>query len=65
MKHKAKLETTNGGNVFADCSCGAQLGVYRDRTLAREAVKAHAKGRDTSVGKVGTYVLYGPSPRGM
>lgn len=42
--HRKVLERTNGGNYFADCTCGWQGGVHRDRAAATRAHAAHLNG---------------------
>lgn len=39
--HKRLLEATNHGHYFADCGCGASLGVYPSRSSAAAAHTAH------------------------
>lgn len=58
--HKKILEATNGGNYFADCSCGSNLGVYRSRAIAIKAHAAHLSGLDGPA-KVKPIILLGRS----
>ena len=61
--HKRLLEATNDGHYFADCGCGASLGVYRSRTLASAAHTAHVEGREPQ-GKVRPVIHLTPRAHG-
>lgn len=64
--HKFAPEVTNGGNVFADCTCGWSGGVYSYRAVAREAWIAHTSGLPIpEAGKVKPVILGSRQPRGM
>lgn len=62
--HKFKPETTNGGNCFADCSCGWSGGVHPTRQRAKDAWNAHVNG-GPPVEPLRPELLFGPRARGM
>ena len=62
--HKRLLEATNNGHYFADCGCGASLGVYRSRNLASAAHGDHIEGREPH-GRARPIIQVGPRPHGM
>lgn len=58
--HKFEPETTNGGNVFCDCSCGWSGGVFVSQTFARKAWVEHGHGQNkVEVGKVNPVFQWG------